>query len=231
MKEPTGIEKLDKILGGGFPRDSSILLIGPPGSGKTTFCQQFLYAGLKKSEPAVYIILDTPPNDISEAMKNFNWDIKPFLKNNKMMFLDAYSWKIGGGKDENWKRVIQGGLDINALNLTLSEIFKKINTKTKRDVFDSVSTLLLYVPSELVVRFVPILIAKARQSKSTQLLVLEEGVHDKGTVNSLNYLVDGTLETKIEGNDRLFRVSRMKGVSCTRDWFKMELTKKGLVMV
>ncbi|MBO3802960.1 MAG: hypothetical protein JTT11_03670, partial [Candidatus Brockarchaeota archaeon] len=39
----TGIDGLDKILGGGIPRGRCVLVIGGPGTGKTTLCLQFLY--------------------------------------------------------------------------------------------------------------------------------------------------------------------------------------------
>lgn len=177
MKSQTGIVKLDEILAGGFPENSTILLRGHTGSGKSTLSQQFITSGLKSSQPAIYITLDTDPNDIVKNMKRFG-GIEQYMNSKMIVFLDAYSWKIGGGKVEAWKRVLQGGLDINSLNVMLSEILRDLSEKEKRSVFDSVSTLLLYIPSDLVVRFVPILIAKCKQAKSTQILILEEGVHD-----------------------------------------------------
>src|SRR2546426_10741350 len=42
---PTGIKGLDELLGGGFPDGRCILIVGSPGSGKTTFALQYLYHG------------------------------------------------------------------------------------------------------------------------------------------------------------------------------------------
>ncbi len=226
----TGIKKLDELLGGGLPPKSTILLIGPPGSGKSTFCQQFIYVGLKNTEPAFYITLDASPEDVSKNMQEFKWDITPFMKQKKMYFLDAYSWKIGGGKETESVRVINGGLDINNINMTLADILEKINANSKRGIFDSVSTLLLYTPQELVVRFIPILVAKAKNLNSTQILVLEEGVHEEKLVNTLSYMVDGVIKMKMEGNKRMLQVSKMRGSSCPRDWFEVRITKDGLVL-
>lgn len=38
----TGIPGLDEILHGGIPRENSVLVKGPPGSGKTTLAMQFI---------------------------------------------------------------------------------------------------------------------------------------------------------------------------------------------
>jgi len=50
MRVKTGISKLDKLLEGGFPTNSAILLIGPPGCGKSTMSQQFVFKGLKQKQ-------------------------------------------------------------------------------------------------------------------------------------------------------------------------------------
>jgi circadian clock protein KaiC len=42
---PTGIDGLDPLIEGGFPRGSLVLLAGNPGTGKTIFSMQFLYNG------------------------------------------------------------------------------------------------------------------------------------------------------------------------------------------
>jgi len=39
----SGIDGLDELLGGGFPRGGLIILAGNPGVGKTIFSAQFLY--------------------------------------------------------------------------------------------------------------------------------------------------------------------------------------------
>lgn len=230
MKSSTGIESLDKTLSGGFPENSTILLRGTPGTGKSTLCQQFLSKGFTSSQPGIYITLDTSPDDILKNMKRFN-GIEQHLSAKRIIFLDAYSWKIGGGKEEEWKRVLQGGLDINSLNVMLSDILKKLAEKENRSIFDSVSTLLLYIPPELVVRFIPILIAKCKQAKSTQILILEEGVHDKEIVNTLSYLSDGVIEMKMEGPKRYMKISKMRGASCSRDWIEYNIGDSGLSMV
>ncbi len=227
MKSKTGVNKLDDVLAGGFPDNSTILLRGSPGTGKSTLCQQFIINGLKSQQPGVYIALDTSPDDIVNNMKRFN-GIEKHIKDHSMMFLDAYSWKTGGAKDEEWKKVLRGGLDINSINVTLSDMLKKLDDKDKRSAFDSVSTLLLYIPAEIVVRFIPILIAKCKQAKSTQILILEEGVHDAEIVNTLSYLSDGVIEMKMEGSKRFMRITKMKSISCPRDWMEYTIQDSGL---
>ena len=53
---PTGIEGLDRMLGGGFVEKSANMVEGAPGTGKTTLGLQFLVHGASKlSQPGLYI--------------------------------------------------------------------------------------------------------------------------------------------------------------------------------
>ena len=41
----TGIEAVDRILGGGFPANSINIIMGSPGSGKTILAEQIVFRG------------------------------------------------------------------------------------------------------------------------------------------------------------------------------------------
>ncbi|MDI6807071.1 MAG: ATPase domain-containing protein, partial [Candidatus Aenigmarchaeota archaeon] len=50
----TGIPGLDKLIEGGYPKGSVVLVSGGPGTGKTLLGLQFIYQGAKANEPGVY---------------------------------------------------------------------------------------------------------------------------------------------------------------------------------
>jgi len=88
-KVPTGIEGLDELLRGGFPKGRCILLVGGPGSGKTIFAMQFLKAGAENGERGLYITLDEQPNQVKSEMKSLGWDIDKLEREGKIFILDA----------------------------------------------------------------------------------------------------------------------------------------------
>ena len=45
VRTPTGIPGFDEIIGGGFPPERVVLILGEPGAGKTILCSQYLYNG------------------------------------------------------------------------------------------------------------------------------------------------------------------------------------------
>ena len=54
----SGVTRLDALLGGGVERGSSTLLIGPPGSGKSTIAVQYAAAAAQRGDHAAAFLLD-----------------------------------------------------------------------------------------------------------------------------------------------------------------------------
>ena len=71
----TGVEGLDEMLGGGLLPARPYLLVGPPGSGKTTMAMQFLLKGIRQGEEVLYVTLDEPPNELRSNFRSFPKDI------------------------------------------------------------------------------------------------------------------------------------------------------------
>jgi circadian clock protein KaiC len=74
-KVKTGIAGLDDILRGGFPARRLYLVLGAPGSGKTTLALQFLLAGARAGEAVLYISLSETRDEIEEVAHSHGWSL------------------------------------------------------------------------------------------------------------------------------------------------------------
>lgn len=87
-RTPTGIKELDKAIEGGFCRNSSNLIAGGPGSGKTIFCMEYLINGIEKyNEPGILISFEESNSKILRDMQSFNWDLRKKIADNKLKLL------------------------------------------------------------------------------------------------------------------------------------------------
>ena len=87
---PTGIEGLDELISGGFPKGRVILVLGGPGAGKTILASQFLYKGISEfNENGVFVSLDESENHFYSEMMKFGWDFKKAGEEGKFLFIDA----------------------------------------------------------------------------------------------------------------------------------------------
>src|SRR5712672_3115608 len=71
---PSGVGKLDAILGGGWPEYSFNLVVGEPGCGKTTLTHQFMFANATPERPAVYFtVLGEPTLKLLRYQQQFSF--------------------------------------------------------------------------------------------------------------------------------------------------------------
>lgn len=70
----TGVPGLDAILGGGLPEFSFNLIVGPPGSGKTTLAHQIMFALATPERPALFFTaLGEPPLKMLRYQQQFSF--------------------------------------------------------------------------------------------------------------------------------------------------------------
>ncbi len=71
----TGIDGLDNLIDGGFPKGTFAVVTGGPGTGKTIFALQFLANGTQKyGEKGLFITVEQSTEDIVSQAKQFGWD-------------------------------------------------------------------------------------------------------------------------------------------------------------
>jgi circadian clock protein KaiC len=72
----SGIAELDALLGGGIERGSSTLLLGPAGTGKSTFALQFVVAACNRGEKAIVFVFDEELGLLFDRAKVLGFDLE-----------------------------------------------------------------------------------------------------------------------------------------------------------
>lgn len=80
----TGIEGLDTLLQGGVPDDSTTLLLGSYGCGKTITSLQYLWHGLRNGENALFISLEQTIDDIVFDAETLGWELDDYRENDQL---------------------------------------------------------------------------------------------------------------------------------------------------
>ncbi len=84
--EKTGIPGLDKMLKGGIKPNTSIILKGTPGTGKTILALQFIFEGAKQGQPGVFITAEEELDNLREYAKDLGMNIEEYEKK-KLIYL------------------------------------------------------------------------------------------------------------------------------------------------
>ena len=83
----SGIPGLDQIISGGLPKGSITLVSGPPGSGKTILCNQFLYQGLEEGDRCLFLTLDKKVEGLLSQSDELGIDFRSAIDKGQIKFL------------------------------------------------------------------------------------------------------------------------------------------------
>jgi circadian clock protein KaiC len=84
-KAPTGIQGLDEITRGGFPRGRPTLVCGSAGAGKTLLSMEFLVRGaMEYDEPGVFMAFEETASELAQNVRSLGFDLDELVKEKKL---------------------------------------------------------------------------------------------------------------------------------------------------
>ncbi|MFQ6126604.1 MAG: RAD55 family ATPase [Candidatus Heimdallarchaeota archaeon] len=154
-KRTIGSEGLDELLGGGIPEDRCLLVVGGPGTGKTTIGVQFLLEGAVIGENGLHILTEESPAAINARFDFLHQRGKVdatynnALKTGKITIIDLLSARIGYREKYNLPNIICP--PIVRLGDILGIIYDAVrDNDIKRVVIDSFQSFITIAEREVV---------------------------------------------------------------------------------
>ncbi len=86
LRIPTGIAGLDRVIEGGVRDNTTLLVVGSSGTGKSTFAMQYLNYGLEHGENALYISMEEPPEQILREAKMLGFNLDMYYEKELFFF-------------------------------------------------------------------------------------------------------------------------------------------------
>jgi KaiC/GvpD/RAD55 family RecA-like ATPase len=241
-----GIEGLDALVQGGFLKHSTVLLIGPPGVGKSIFCQQFVWDGLKKNDYALYFVLDFPPLELTRRMNRFGWDITPYesadASDKRIFVVDAFSGATDLPQQTSAKELfVKNPANLDEIFAVFDTTIQRISSLAPQDsairiVVDSVSPILSTVADfSKVYRFLRRLVVRISLVENVvALFAAHLGMHGENIETSLKQLTGNCIELlrKVEGDEMraYLRIDHLRETYHTNKMIPYIITNKGLLM-
>jgi circadian clock protein KaiC len=142
-KSSTGVDGLDEITNGGFPKGRPTLICGGAGCGKTLLSMQFLIKGITDfNEPGVFMSFEEPSDDLTLNVKSLGFDLEK-LKKSKKLIVDHV--RVERSEIEE-----AGEYDLDGLFIRLGHAIDSI--KAKRVVLDTIESLFAGLDNQAILR-------------------------------------------------------------------------------
>jgi predicted hydrocarbon binding protein/KaiC/GvpD/RAD55 family RecA-like ATPase len=195
-----------------IPLENMILLVGPPGSGKSTFCQQVALQSLAMDRPVIYVTTKYSPSKVEKALKQRGLGgVEPGLLN----FIDAYSATVGVSVSERADTVYADCNNLSSIDIAISKLSERIGRNSVSLFFDSLTSPYLFSGAE-VLRFVTQTLSRFAGKGNSVLACLDEGCGKSEDLVSMMSISDGVIKTLTTGDKRVFHVVKHPILEPTR---------------
>ena len=219
----TGIPGLDKILKGGLRKNSSILVTGAPGTGKTIMALQFIYNGAKLyNEPGMFVTTEESLEDLRGYGKNLSMDLEKMEKAGKIFLYEKPLTLMKGGLAS-----IKGLLDlikkkkIKRLALDSLIFFEYLYPRSNHHTMEFRRQILLFI-------------RKIKEAGVTFLTVSERNISDMDKIeyDMLDFVFEGfIISSRIRKGsyfERVLTVAKIRGQDHSLDIYPISIGLGGV---
>jgi predicted hydrocarbon binding protein/KaiC/GvpD/RAD55 family RecA-like ATPase len=191
------------------PRESFILLSGPPGAGKSTFCHQVVLNSIAAERPVIFLTTEHSPAEVIELLgeRETGDELGP-------SFVDAFSETVGLASAQRSDTEYANCTDLNSLSIAITRQQERMGTKGTLLVFDSLTSPYLFSGVELV-KFIRLFLSRFTAEGNSVLALIDKGCSKEEDMVAMESIADGILKMEVKENVRSINVVKYPKVEPT----------------
>jgi circadian clock protein KaiC len=222
----TGVEGLDDVLGGGFPRNRIYLIQGDPGVGKTTLGLQFLLDGVRRGEASLYITLSETREELESVARSHGWELAEI----ELFELSSMQEAL----DDDMENTFFHPSEVE-LNRTTEVLLAQIDRlNPARVVFDSLSEMRMLAETPLRYRRQILRLKQYLSQRKCTVLLLDDrsaGSHDLQIESIAHGVIDLQRLSPAYGiARRQLNIRKIRGVKFREGYHDLILEEGGMVI-
>jgi predicted hydrocarbon binding protein/KaiC/GvpD/RAD55 family RecA-like ATPase len=187
-----------------------ILLVGPPGSGKSTFCHQTVLSNIEM-RPVIYVTTESAPSKVADSLKQKG--LSGALPH-PLGFVDAFHETVGLSTADRRDTLNASSEDLTSLGIAISKSRKRMGENVLL-VFDSLTTPYLLSGSEIL-RFMRTTLLRFAAKGNAVLACVDEGCGKEEDLVAMMSAADGIVKIELKDGSKTFDVLKHPKVEPTK---------------
>jgi len=179
-----------------------VLLVGPPGAGKSTFCQQTVLHSLAGDRRIIYVTTECGPSEVERALRERGLGE---IEQGTLNFVDAYNETVGVSVSERPDTVHADCNDLSSIDIAISKLMERIGRSGILLVFDSLTSPYLFSGAEIL-RFMRQTLSRFAAGGNAVLMCMDEGCGKSEDVVAMMALSSGVIEMELREGKKVLTV-------------------------
>jgi archaeal flagellar protein FlaH len=224
----TGIEGLDLLLDGGYPKGKGVLITGPPGAGKTILGIHFLHKSCLEGLKCMMILTRELTEDILSQARSLKLDLEPFLQSGQLNIRNIFEDKMN-----KIKFVSKFGKGLCSVDTDIIEYLGAMSSEVDAVVIDNIGVMTIHSDlKEFTDEFSSINIILLK-NECTSLFIMDEDTYNL-THRLAGYMAFGLIRLKSQedfstGNTKQYiYIEKMKNKAIPVKYSLFDITPEGI---
>ncbi|HJH29224.1 MAG TPA: hypothetical protein C5S51_05965 [Methanosarcinaceae archaeon] len=225
---PTGIEELDEMISGGYPKGKLLLITGTPGAGKSIFGLHLLHKSCKSGKKCVLIATEETPQDILMQAKILGLDLNTCIDNGNLIIERVFE-----SRTESVEQASQFGSGLEVMEIDILERVKMVPNDTDVVIIDNLGVYALDHNTKDFRNLIDTINHILTNMGITTLIIMDETANAL-THNVAEYSAYGSMKILIKENpytslrERYLDIIKMRSTHISLELALFDISSKGI---
>ena len=195
-----------------IPKNSLILLSGPPGAGKSAFCHQVVLNGLAMERPVILVTTEQGPAEIVGRLREKGMgEVPP----GAVSFVDVFTETVGLSCTQRSDTVCANCVDLNSISIATTRLQERMGQRGILLAFDSLTSPYLFSGAE-VIKFMRLFLSRFAAEGNSVMALMDEGCGKEEDLVAMTSVADGVIKMEMEEDKQVLHVVKHPKVTPTR---------------